>query len=160
MVWEMQLHGAWLIGVSRVAPILLSAALAWWAARRLGSSVLNPLPLLSLVATSLSLRLVFEQSLFGYYFMAVAVVLVLLDVTQGRVRPSVITWLALVTLVFNPLPWGSDLVHNALPLWFWQPLLVPFAVVLAMRPLIATVREPSRPKLDAMSLVRTGLRRA
>ena len=104
MVWETHLHGAPLVAVSRILPIVIAMALAWWAVRRLGSAVLDTVPLLSLVATSLSLRLVFEQNLFGYYFMAIAVLVVLLDVVQGRIRWQVVAWLTLVTLAFNPAP--------------------------------------------------------
>ena len=86
VVWELHLRGVTLIGFSRVLPIVLSMALASWALRRLGSAVLEPVPLLALVATSLSFRLVFEQNLFGYYFMALAVSLALMDILGGRIR--------------------------------------------------------------------------
>jgi len=56
------IHGLLLIE-SRILPIVLAVMLAWWATRRLGSSVLEPLPLVSLIATSLGLRLVFDQYL-------------------------------------------------------------------------------------------------
>ena len=67
----------------RVGPILASVAVAWWAVRRLGRRMLEPIPLVSLVATCLSMRLVFEVDLFGYYFLALAVMLVALDILQG-----------------------------------------------------------------------------
>ena len=62
---EPRLHGAALVFCSRVLPIVVSLALAFWASRRLGSGVVAPLPLTSLLATSLSLRIVFEEGLFG-----------------------------------------------------------------------------------------------
>ena len=71
----------------RVLPILVAMALAWWATRRLGRRVVNPIPLMSLIATSLSMRLVFEEGLFPYKFMALAVMLVVLAVVQRAVRP-------------------------------------------------------------------------
>jgi hypothetical protein len=86
-------------------PIALSILLAWWAMRRLGSAVLEPLPLVSLVATSLSLRLVFEDHMIGYYPMAMAVSLVMLDVIRGRISLYMVAWLGLVALAFYPLPW-------------------------------------------------------
>jgi hypothetical protein len=49
---------------------------------------------------------VFEFSLYGYFFLGVATMLVLIDVIAGRVRGQVITWLALVTVFFDPFPWG------------------------------------------------------
>ena len=104
VLWELHLKGALLVVISRILPILLAAALAWLAARRVGGSVLEPVPLISLVATSLSFRLVFEQNLFGYYFMALAVLLLILDVVQGRIRGQLVAWLSLVVLAFDPVP--------------------------------------------------------
>ena len=79
------LHGFSLLFVSRVLPIVLAMALAWWSARRLGAAALDPVPLISLIATSLCLRLVFEVNIFGYYFMAVAASLIVLNVIRGRI---------------------------------------------------------------------------
>jgi hypothetical protein len=52
-----------LVFISRVLPIAVAVALAWLAHRRLGPRALEPIPLLSLIATSLSMRLVFEEDL-------------------------------------------------------------------------------------------------
>jgi hypothetical protein len=109
VLWELHLHGALLVGASRIAPILMSMLLAWWALRRLGPSVREPLPLVSLVATSLGLRLVFEQNLFGYYFMALTVSVIMLDVIGGRIRGQLVAWIALVALAFSPVRWGDVL---------------------------------------------------
>jgi hypothetical protein len=106
VLWELHLHGAMLVGLSRILPIALSVLLAWWALRQLGPDVLEPVPLVSLVATSLTLRLVFEQNLFGYYLMALVVCLVILDAVQGRLRGRLLAWLAVVTLAFPYVPWG------------------------------------------------------
>jgi hypothetical protein len=188
VLWEMQLHGALLVALSRILPIILSMALAWWLVRRLGTDVLEPVPLVSLMATSLGLRLVFEQNLFGYYFMALAVSLILLDVVGGRIRGELVAWVALVTLAFDPAPWKLQFreylpallmavalvlilldasrlrirwylvawlvlvaaafarfpllpLRPALPTWFWQVVLVGTGVVLAVRPLISSVRD-------------------
>lgn len=100
VLWELHLHGAPLLLLSRVSPVAASVGLSWWVARRLGPKVLRPTTLFSLVAVSLSLRLVFEVNLYEYYFMALAVALVLLDVTRGYIRSSTIAWLGAVTLVF------------------------------------------------------------
>ena len=86
VLWELRLHGAALVFFSRMLPILVAVGLAWWALRRLGPGIMQPVPFLSLVATSLSMRLVFEQGLFPYKFMALGVMLVLLAVARGRVR--------------------------------------------------------------------------
>jgi hypothetical protein len=104
VLWELHLNGVLLVVVSRILPILLAMALAGWAVRRLGSSVLEPVPLISLVATSVSFRLVLEQNLFGYYFMALAVSLLLCDAVHGRIRGPLVAWLALVVLAFDPAP--------------------------------------------------------
>ncbi len=100
LLWELDLHGTPLDLVSRVLPVVLSMLLAWWAVRRLGPASLEPVALLALVTVSLGLRLVFEQQLFGYYFMALSVGLVLLDVAGGHVRASLIAWLATVSMVY------------------------------------------------------------
>ncbi|MGO9855012.1 MAG: hypothetical protein ACLPYY_08230 [Acidimicrobiales bacterium] len=116
LVRELHIQGWLETGVSRVLPILLSMALAGWLIRRLGSkTVSSPLPLIALVALSLSLRLVFEENLRNtYYFMALAVALVLLDVVRGHIRGAVLAWIALVTVahdiwpvdMFSSVPWG------------------------------------------------------
>jgi hypothetical protein len=100
---ETGLHGSILTDVARVMPILISLVIALWAVRRLGPSVFEADSLISLLAISLCLRLVFELDLWGYYFMPLSVALVLLDIVRGRFRGSTIAWLAMVTLVFNPI---------------------------------------------------------
>ena len=107
LLWEAHLHGLLLVALSRILPIVVSMFLARWAVLRLGSAVMDPVPLVALIATSLSLRLVFEQNLYGYYFMALAVSLVLLDVVVGRIRGHLVAWLGLLVLAFNPVPWGE-----------------------------------------------------
>ena len=100
LLWELDLHGAPLLLCSRISPLVLSLLLAWWVVRRLGPLSLEPVTLLSLVGLSLSLRLAFEQQLFGYYFMALSVALVLLDVAGGRLRATLVGWLATVSMVY------------------------------------------------------------
>lgn len=101
---QSNLHGLPLDLLVRGTPLVLAALLAAWSVRRLGAAVLESAPLLSLLAVSLSLRLVFDRYLFGYYFMALAVCLVLLDVTFGRVRRSLVAWLLAVSLAFSAAP--------------------------------------------------------
>jgi hypothetical protein len=126
VLWEMDLHGLLLFTLSRVAPIVAAMALAWWASRRLGPRILSPVPLISLVATSLTLRLAFEENLFGYYFMAAAVALLVLNVARGRMTSGYLAWLALVTLVFNPvhLNFVSNLTSRTVPLYNAIPILI------------------------------------
>lgn len=124
VIWETHLAGAPLVLVSRVLPLVLSLLLAWWVVRRVGRSVLQPAILVSLVAVCLSFRLVFEQNIFAYYYMALAVSLILLDVISGRIRERLVAWLAMVTLIYSEdilivwrQSWGQSARH-------WIPLIV------------------------------------
>ena len=111
LVRFLHLHGAPLVLVSRVLPLAVAAGLAWWMHRRLGARAVEPLPLLSLMAICLSLRLVFEQNMFGYYFMALSVLLILLEIVDGRIRGELVAWLTMILLVYDPVPFG--LAYNA-----------------------------------------------
>jgi hypothetical protein len=109
--------------VSRLLPIVCAAALAWWASRRLGPAAIEPVALVSIIATSLSFRLVFEENIFSYYFMAIAIMLVLLDATRGRLRLSTVAWLATEALCFDPIAWAFRYPH-LLNLRHWIPVVV------------------------------------
>jgi len=100
ILWELDLHGPLLVVCSRIAPVALSLLVAWWAARHLRAGALEPAAVLSVVALSLGFRLVFEQQLFGYYFMALSVALLMLDVVAGRVRATLVGWLAAVSMAY------------------------------------------------------------
>ena len=100
LLWQAGFHGNLLLVVSRGLPLLIAGAVAWVAARRLGPRALEPVPLLSVVAVSLALRLVFEQQIFLYYFMALTVALLLLAVIRGRFSGALVAWLLLVPTVF------------------------------------------------------------
>ena len=140
LAWELHLTGSTAIGVWRLVPIVISVSVAYLTYRRLGPAALTPVPLMALVATSLSLRLVFDEGLYGYYFMAVAVSLIILDVLRRRFRMELVGWLALIVLVFDPLPWGYDRLTYSVPMWIWQVLLVSPAVWLSLSPLILEIR--------------------
>ena len=102
VLWELHLHGAALLLVSRILPIAVSAILAYWCRQRFRPSLLQPVPLMALIALCLCLRLVFEQNIqHGYYYMAFSVSLVLLDVMSGHIRSALVAWIVLVTLVFD-----------------------------------------------------------
>jgi len=101
---------------------------------------MEPAVLLSLLATAMALRLVFSGGLYGYYFMASAVAIVLLDFVRRTFRIEVILWLAFVALVFSPLPWGHDRLTYGVHMWVWQLVLVPPTVALAIAPLIGRIR--------------------
>jgi hypothetical protein len=135
----LHLHGFVLFASSRLLPIVLAMGLGWWAQRHLGPAARDPVALMSLVATSFTLRLLFEVSTYGYYFMAATVTLIVLDVIGGRIRLSLLAWIALVTLAFPPLPWVNDAATYAPPVWIRQVVLVVFALGLAAGPLIRAV---------------------
>lgn len=149
------LHGFSLLCVSRVLPIVLAMTLAWWSARRLGAAALDPVPLMSLVATSLCLRLVFEVNIFGYYFMAVAASLIVLNVIRGHISLRLTAWLVLVTFAYDPLHWGSHPWTYTIPMGTYQLVLVPPALALAVAPLISFVRDRSRSVVDSHCLDRS-----
>jgi hypothetical protein len=132
VVWELHLHGALLVLVSRVLPLLVSLLLSVFVVRRVGRAALQPNILVPLVALSLSLRLVFEQNVFGYYYMALAVALVVADVLRGRIRESLVAWLALIllaegegaiSLIIWRQSWGQDARH-------WIPVVIMAAALL------------------------------
>ena len=143
IAWELHLTGSAMVDVWRLMPIVISAGIAYWTHRRLGPAALRPIPLMALVATALTLRLVFEEGLYGYYFMAVAVSLIVLDVLRRRFRIELVGWLALIVLVFDPLPWGHDRLTYAVPMWIWQILLVGPSVWLSVISLRDAIRSES-----------------
>ena len=145
LVWELNLHGALLVSVSRVLPILLSGLLAWWAVKEIGQDSLEPVPLLSLVAVSLGLRLVFEQQLFGYYYMALSVSLVMLDMISMRIRDTLLAWLALVSVVY--MVGRTNFLEP--PIGKYAAYFIPLgATVLAVAKIVLEIRRPgTRPTL-------------
>jgi len=133
----LHLQGDPLFLATRLAPLVVSFLLAVLVVRRLGhAAALEPVALVSLVALSLSMRLVFESSLYGYYFMALVVALVLLDVVRGHIRAALVVWLIVMSLValvgwtssnaiWSRVSWG-DTVQHALP-----PVVLVLAVLIA-----------------------------
>jgi hypothetical protein len=149
-VWIYGLHlsGFGLFALSRATPLALAAGLAVILRRRLGPLTHSGV-LLPLVTVSLALRLVFEVNVFSYYYMALAVALVLGDVVGGRVRPLLILWLVVFLLFYNPFPYPHQLVIVWLPPWYAQAALVGSGLLLALRTLarearvaVATSRAP------------------
>jgi hypothetical protein len=131
--WVRFLHlsGAPLVLVSRILPIVVAIGLALWLLRRLGAQVLEPVPFVSMMTICISLRLVFEQNMFGYYFTAMAVLLVLLEVIDGRLRGELLAWVAMVLLLYQAFSFG--LAYNAV--WWGERaaiLLPEIAMALAL----------------------------
>ena len=126
--------------VLRALPVIAVVVLALWARRHLSNAVMEPAVLLSLLATSMTFRLVFSGGLYGYYFMASAATIVLLDFVRRDFRPEVILWMGVVALVFSPLRSGHDPLTYGVQMWVWQLVLVPPTVALAVAPLVARVK--------------------
>ena len=104
VLWEMRIPPLPLYFLARILPILLAGAIGWYVRRRVGDRILQPTMLISLAGTSFAVRLVLEVNLWGYYFMALAVSIVLLEVVRGRVRTEAVAWLLTLTLAFSPIP--------------------------------------------------------
>lgn len=129
--------------ISRVGPIVGAALVAWWVRSRRPDVAQDPVILLGLLATVWSLRLVFEENLWGYYCMATGATLVLRDILARRASRGTIYWLLLVLFAFGdinslPRPWGT------LPYWVWQLMIVPSGLLVALFSLRATMNGPSR----------------
>ena len=93
--------------IARDAPIVASVLLAVWARWRAGRDLLAPIPLVGLGVACLATRLVFEISLLNYYFLAVGVGLLLLDLTRRRVPLWSVTWIVATRFVLSPLATAS-----------------------------------------------------
>ena len=121
---------------SRLAPFVVTALVALWARRRLGTRVFGAGELAALVCFALTTRLVFEGALFDYYFMAVAIMLVVLDCARGHLRALTIAWLLLVSIAFDPyVSRGAPLLHlSYLPLE--QIVVVGVALFLSLSVLV------------------------
>jgi hypothetical protein len=151
----LHLHGSTLYATSRVIPIVLALAVGWWAADRLGTKVLEPVPLVSVMAVALTFRLIFEVNFWGYYMMGVAVTLAALDIVRGRIRLSLIIWLLAIFWVSLNGGLVNPPSYTRLPDWIWQVVFVPSALALALGPLVSLMRVRRRtPPPDA---VQTGV---
>lgn len=131
------LHGAVFVVASRILPIVSSVGLALWFRVRLGVRSLEPVPLVALIGLSFACRLVFEVNLFSYYFMALAVSIVLLQALEGKVRVWTVPWLAAIAVAFYPL-WSQD--GFARLEWVFQLVLVPSGIALVVAQLRSYLR--------------------
>lgn len=127
------LRDAPLFLLSRVLPLILAVLVALWAHRWLGSRPLTPAILVSIVALSLSTRLIFEEAMYLQYFMAISVLIVLIEVSSRYLRASVVAWMIIVTmeyglsrfLIFNGAPWAVWADH-------WLPLVALDAILVGI----------------------------
>ena len=132
VAFALGLHGPALFLLSRIAPMVGAAVVAWSAWRRWGERLREPVLLVALVGTCLALRVLFDVNTFNYYYMAPVVSVLLLDALRGRFRGETFALMWLVTLAYSPIPlnymWrGTVVVPNvraALPYLVAVPLLV------------------------------------
>lgn len=150
VLWELHLHGGLLFLAARVFPILAAMVVSGWASRRFGPLLGQPERLMSVVTIALSLRLVFEVNLYGYYFMASAAALVVLDAVSGRIRVQVLVWVGLVSLAFNPIPPGF--ASRGEP---WGAYAVPFMTDPFAVAVLAAIAQRSRTGRNSLSLILT-----
>ncbi len=134
VLFATHLRGAGVFLIARVLPIVCALAVSVWATKRFGSHVTDVEILLPLIATSLCMRLVFEENLFGYYFLAVAMILVCIEALRGQFSGRVLTWLGMVMLGFTPIPWWVYFKWEArgLNLFMVAPLIFEIIVVSAI----------------------------
>lgn len=135
------LQGHSVLLLSRATPLALSAALAWMVRRRVHTTADGDVARsLALIGASLDLRLIFEVNIWGYYFMGVALALVIGLVVEGRARWPTLAWLATVCVIYNPVPrayWPSGVL--GLPSWVVQLALSLWALSICVASLARVV---------------------
>lgn len=110
---------------SRIAPVVAAAALALWGRRRRARPP-TPELVVGLVAGALVARLIFEINLFGYYFMATVVTLVVLEMVRGDLGRDVVALGGLLLVGMNPehVAFISNLTTYGLTLFNDLPIVV------------------------------------
>ena len=129
VLFASRLRGVGLFVVARALPVVFAVAIALWAYKRLGPRVLEIEALLSLLATTLALRLAFEENLYGYYFMALTVLLLCGEDVRRRMSGKVLTWIGMVLVAFTPIPWFVYLRWEPRGLNLFMALPVLFEVI-------------------------------
>lgn len=109
ILWELHLStGSAAAVIARGAPLVLSLIASLCFSRRLGARAPTAVAMTALVTFSLGLRLLFEVSLFGYYFMAFTVGVVLVSIAQRRVDRVFVAWVLAVSLVTMTPQFGLE----------------------------------------------------
>jgi hypothetical protein len=159
LVDQLRLAGPSLVTVSRLLPFVVAGAVALLARHRLGPRLLEPVPLLALVGIALALRLVFEVNLYSYYFMALGVVLLTIDIVGGRLRIETLGWVVIVGGFFPPVFEPLQLVtEHHTPLV--QAVVLSWGIALAAGPLYRCAHRPAAaasPVAELTSGMRTTL---
>jgi hypothetical protein len=138
---KLELHGPPLFFVARLLPIAMAMALAIVCVRRSRERIFEPVALLALLATSLSFRLLLEINLFGYYFSAVTVMLIVLAGLRRRFTVPLIIWLVALAVTYPPGSWLNPPFFQIAPIWV-QVLLTLSAFLLSATPLWRAMRAP------------------
>lgn len=125
VVAGMGLHGLAIFLVARVAPLVAAAIFALWLRRRCVAAPGADL-VVAAVASGLLTRLVFEENIFGYYFMAFAVALLITEVSRRQLRWGVVAWFGLLAVGFDPehVALTSNLTSYGLNLYWAIPIFV------------------------------------
>ncbi len=133
--WLAGLHPAPIVAfvVARILPVVLSAALSVWAARRLGADIIQPQYLMPVIGISFALRLLFEMNMFGYYFAAVYV-FALLSLAFARLNArAMAVGLGLFMIGFDPLVFTSKFMGITVTTSYLRlPGLAVLAVLVAL----------------------------
>ena len=134
-LWELHLHGTSAFVLSRVMPLAMSLLISVWGSRKW--DVRNrPESMVALVGLSLSMRLVFEQNLFSYYFAAVFVALILVGVSLVSRVDFIALWVALDFIGFETMQhigslWSLPITpsEERIPAWLLTIILLALILV-------------------------------
>jgi hypothetical protein len=118
--------------IARDAPPLASAFLALWAWRRARGRLLTPAPAIGLACACLGTRLLFEVENFNYYFLAVGVFLLVLDLVLERPPLWSVGWI--VATRFGVTAFGAPGPSWLTASTFLVAALVPVVLGLAQVP--------------------------
>ena len=123
VVFALGLHGVADFLLARVAPIAAAALVAWLVRRRVGRS---PRAVVGALSAAMLCRLVFEVNIFGYYFMAVMVGVVLLEVLRHQVGRDVVALVGLFIVSFDPehIALVDNLTTYGLSVYYDLPIVV------------------------------------
>ncbi len=137
---QLGIYGGHALVISRAGPLVLGVLGLWWWWDRHGAP--TPPVVLDLVACTFALRLALEENLWSYYSVGLVTCWILSDLLHRRRRPGPWIW----SLIVSVLPWTAttpviDSLHlDTLPVWVWQLLLLPTALLLSVQPLWARTR--------------------
>lgn len=126
IVFSLGLRGVPDFLVARVVPIIASAVLAWIVMRTPNIRKSPTHIVVALATAALLCRLIFEVNLFGYYFMASVVGLVICEVLRGQFGRDSLAFAGLFLVGMNPehIAFISNLTSYGLSLYYDLPIVV------------------------------------